>query len=162
MGSAASAGAGILSSITGLLGGFATGTEYVPRTGWYQTDEEGEEIKLVKDSHGNQYRLLTEGSKVINAGAVSRLMSLVNNPNLIAGLTKGASLGVSSGEIKANIDTSSRSVVLSPVFQITSNDPKGVANEIKKLLPTIADYTLGTLVNGAGNMGIKRNAKALC
>lgn len=162
MSSLAGAGAGIISSLTGLLGGLASGSDYVPRTGWYQTDEEGEELKLVKDSHGNQYRLLTEGSKVINAGSVSRLMSLVNNPNLIAGLTKGASLGVSSGEIKANIDTSSRSVVLSPVFQITSSDPKGVASEIKKLLPTIADYTLGTLVNGAGNMGIKRNAKALC
>ena len=162
MSSLAGAGAGIISSLTGLLGGLASGSDYVPRTGWYQTDEEGEELKLVKDSHGNQYRLLTEGSKVLNAGAVSRLMSLVNNPNLIAGLTKGASLGVSSGEIKANIDTSSRSVVLNPVFQITSSDPKGVANEIKKLLPTIADYTLGALVNGAGNMGIKRNAKALC
>ena len=159
--SAATSGTGILSSLVGLVGGFASGTSYVSKTGLYRTDEFGDELKLVKDRNGNQYRILTEGSKVIDAQSTSRMMQIAKNPGAFAEAIRNSVLmNLGSGRSAASV-SALQPIALSPVFQISSSDPDGVVREIHRTLPTIADYVMNKIVGGQNNIGMRRRAQTL-
>ncbi len=153
--------AGLGSSILKVAGSFATGTDHVPKKGWYRTNELGDEINLVKDSSGNEYRLLTEGSRVIDAESTARLMKVVSNPSLLADWARDGILSGKSGSIDSVVDSSVKEVTVAPVFQINSDNPEGVANEIRKMLPEIAKYTVKNILSGAGNTGTKQKVQHL-
>lgn len=160
LGALTSSGAGILSSVLGLLGGFAGGTNYVPKTGIYLTDELGEELKLIKNPNGASYTMLTRGSKVITNEATERLMRIINNPDL---LTSSPNISISpiSNRLPATQTINNQPSYIENTFYIQSSSPKEVASEIEKLMPKIANYTIGTMVNGSKNAGVKRNTQHL-
>lgn len=167
MGIASSVMPGLSGSFMGiagsLLGGFASGTNYVPKTGLYETDEYGvEELKLLKSPHNGRYTFLTEGSKVINGAAVERLMKLANNPKLLTG---GGSNNIEATKLKDLANTipsvNNQSANITNTFYIKSTSPEGVASEIEKLMPKIVHQTLGTIVSGSNNLGIKRKTQHL-
>lgn len=144
-----------------IQGSYAKGTSNVPHSGIYQTDELGEELKFIKGKSGT-YSMLTKGSKVLTAGATERLMKIANNPELLFGNIKGAELDGLSTTISPSLQQKNNSNVnMTNTFNIKSSDPNGVANEIKKLLPTIADYTMGNIVNNMSNKGVKRKVTSL-
>lgn len=170
MGSLLKIGSGTIGAFSGLgstilkvIGGFASGTNHVPKTGWYRTNELGDEINLVKDSSGNEYRLLTEGSKVINAQSTARLMSIIKNPELLADSVRSGMFagGKTAGSISSIVNSSIKEVTVSPVFQIQSSDPQGVAAEIKKMIPEIAKQTIKSMLNGVNNLGTKQKVQHL-
>lgn len=154
-------GTGILSAITSILGSFATGTNYVPKTGVYRTDEFGEELKLFKNPTSGNYTLLTEGSKVFTNEQVGRLISIINSPNSL--LDTSGIMNVSQVKVPSipNTQNTNQEVSVQNVFQIESSDPEGVAAEIERKLPEIAEYTVGKIVNGMSNSGIKRITQKL-
>lgn len=154
-------GSGILSAITGILGSFATGTNYVPKTGVYRTDEFGEELKLLKNPTSGNYTLLTEGSKVFTNEQVGRLISIINSPNSLLDTT--GIMDVSQVKVPSipNTQNTNQEVSVQNIFQIESSDPEGVAAEIERKLPEIAEYTVGKIVNGMSNSGIKRITQKL-
>lgn len=164
--SIANSGASILGSLFDIIGKFASGTSYVPRTGIYNTDERGEELKLVKNPSRGNYTLLTAGSKVIPADKAELFTRILNNPGQMAKLLFGNRLGAlralpNDSGISA-IRNSNASIVNNNVFEIHSSDPEGVANEIRRIMPEIAKYTIGSIVNGVGNAGVKRKVQKLC
>ena len=153
-------GASILTTILGLLGGFAGGTSYVPKTGMYLTDELGEELKLIKNPNGASYTMLTRGSKVITNEATERLMKLVSNPDLLTGGVAKIKVADVGGSIPTQT-INNQPTSIQNTFYIQSNTPKEVASEIEKLMPKIASYTIGSMVNGSNNLGIKRKTQHL-
>lgn len=162
IGSFAGSGASILTSVFGLLGGFAEGTDFVPKTGYYLTDELGEELKLIKSPTGANYTLLTRGSKVITNEATERLMRIINNPDLLLnGRTPEINISAVDTSMPAASNTNNQTVVIHNTFDIKSNNPRDVANEIERLMPKIADYTINNLVGGTSNVGVKRRAQQL-
>lgn len=155
--------AGLASSVLGVLGGFATGTDYVSKTGWYRTDELGNEFKFVKDNQGNQYRFLTEGSKVVDAKTTDNFMKLVRSPDLFANTIKNQILSEidATRSISNVVDSSSNDISVSPVFQISSSDPEGVVAEVRKLMPEIAKNTISAILSGTNKLGVKQKVQHL-
>ncbi len=155
--------AGLASSVLGVLGGFATGTDYVSKTGWYRTDELGNEFKFVKDNQGNQYRFLTEGSKVVDAKTTDNFMKLVRSPDLFANTIKNQILSEidATRSISNVVDSSSKEINMTNEFFIQSNNPQEVASEIEKMMPKIINRTINSMVNGVSNMGVKRKVQHL-
>lgn len=147
--------AGLGSSILGVLGSFAGGTDYVPKTGIYRTDELGEELKLLHLPSGD-YTLLTEGSKVFTSEQTQRLVDLINSSGSLFSNISGLKIGTPQAGLIPNVQNSNQNLSVQNVFQIQSSDPKGVAAEVEKLMPKIAEYTAGRMVNSVGNIGIKR------
>ncbi len=154
---------GLASSVLGVLGGFATGTDYVSKTGWYRTDELGNEFKFVKDNQGNQYRFLTEGSKVVDAKTTDNFMKLVKSPDLFANTIKNQILSEidATRSISNVIDSSSNDISVSSVFQISSSDPEGVVAEVRKLMPEIAKNTISAILSGTNKLGVKQKVQHL-
>ena len=52
-------------------------------------------------------------------------------------------------------------VTISPIFDIKSTDPDGVADAVMRLMPKIADLAISTMMDSASNRGVKRYASAL-
>ena len=154
---------GVGGAVLGALGSFASGTNYVPKTGVYETDEFGrEELKFLKSPHNGRYTMLTEGSKVISGEGTERLWRLANNPNLFAG---GGTNGVNVSNLKDIVSSipvsNSQTSSISNTFYIKSSNPQDVAAEIEKLMPKIANYTIGNMVSGSNNNGVKRKIQHL-
>lgn len=152
MASAVGAAGNIFTTGTGFFAGLAGGSDSVSATGIYRTDEFGEEAKLLRTSDGN-YSFLTKGSKVFTARQTERLAKILEHPELLSGglapgLIPELSKALASTSFSGSIDASSQNVTLSQQFNITGDDPKTIANEIKDV---VADYTLDV---------IRRNARA--
>lgn len=58
--------------------GYAKGTNYVPKDGYYWTQENGEEVLM--SPNGAMYSPLSKGSKVFNADATQNLYQMANAP----------------------------------------------------------------------------------
>lgn len=154
---------GVGGAVLGALGSFASGTNYVPKTGVYETDEFGrEELKFLKSPHNGRYTMLTEGSKVISGEGTERLWRLANNPNLFTG---GGTNSVNVSNLKDIVSSipvsNSQTSSISNTFYIKSSNPQDVAAEIEKLMPKIANYTIGNMVSGSNNNGVKRKIQHL-
>lgn len=114
----------------------------------------------MKNTADGNYTWLTKGSVVIDSDATARLLKLMENPGLLSGaVAHNADSNV--GSIKPNITnsvTDNSVVTVNPVFEIRSNDPAGVASEVKKLLPVIADYTFDVARKNSRNSGVTHGA----
>lgn len=94
-------------------------------------------------------------------GTSSSFAKMLGTSMDLAGTVMSA-VGEIGAKVLPNI-VSSRTgdVTVSPIFNIESHDPDGVANAVLQLMPRIADYTISTMMDSASNRGVKRGASAL-
>ena len=113
--------------------------------------------------------LVVSGNSGVYSKITNDTISLLteNLARVISGGTaiSGGSIG-KFAEIGGKIPTSAissgdKNVTVNPVFNIQSSDPQGVANEIERLLPQIASFTINAMVDAANNKGVKRSASSL-
>ena len=95
------------------------------------------------------------------AGISSNLLKMLSGSGIISTGTIGSIASIISSLPGATSVARTNNVTVNPVFQIQSTDPSGVAVEIERLLPMIADYTIGALVDGANNKGVRRTVSSL-
>lgn len=161
MASAVSGFGSVATGLTGFFGGLASGSNSVPATGIYRTDEFGEELKMFRTADGN-YTMLTKGSKVFTARATERLAKVLEHPELLTGgLTQDVISNIAKAATPASstVDASTQNITLQQgPFNISGANPDEIADKIKG---TVANYTIDIMRKNARDKGRTRPVKTV-
>lgn len=144
---------------TSLKGRLAVGTRSAPISGFYQTDEQGYEIKLNRTS-GNNYEFLNSGSVVLPHNATERIMSFISDPTNYIRRAMGNMIPNGVGQLTNTINAPSYNtpVSINNEYHITGDNPQAIAKEIEKTAQSCVDKAFDKLNSTLRRNGIGRKA----
>ena len=111
--------------------------------------------------NSGEYTRLVGGIGGITSVLSEAVLKMLSGSQVLTGGTAAKFAEIGASILPALIGGNNNDIVVSPVFNIESTDPEGVASEIQKLFPQITDYVITSLLSSSSNKGIKRNASSL-
>lgn len=108
---------------------------------------------LIADNNG--FSLLS------GEGLGSNLLKVLSDPSGLIGGALSKSIDLIKTTIPDVAYGGDKTVNTYCDFNITGADASNIADEIMKVVPKIADYTINAMLDSAGNKGVKRSASSL-